>query len=198
MSFDENNIPHGVTEETERLICRRLDGEITVAEQARLDQLLAASEPARRLLAEYERNDAFAAAAMRYDLASYGNSNGSARTTHSIIPFRRRFQPYFTAAAAALLTTAAVLIVSVLLQPDPRGTQLTHKPVEFPIQQAAPSPAFGPSMLVDYRDVDHSPRQYFDNVYRDFIGIRGSNPNVIYVFERESQATQGIPVRGDF
>ncbi|MBK8268273.1 MAG: hypothetical protein IPK83_08180 [Planctomycetes bacterium] len=45
----EDNIPYDVSEEAERLICRSLDGEITVAQRARLDQILAESPEAMAL-----------------------------------------------------------------------------------------------------------------------------------------------------
>jgi anti-sigma factor RsiW len=53
-----------IDERTERLINRRLDGELTEAESLELDKQLTQSPEARSLLAEYEANDALAAKAL--------------------------------------------------------------------------------------------------------------------------------------
>ncbi len=194
MNSAEDNIPYGVSEEAERLICRSLDGEITVAERARLDQLLADSPAAMALLSEYERTDALAESAMRRDLAA-ASIQREAAAHAMVIPFRQRLRPWFVGAAGAILTAAAVVAISVLNAPAPteRPIAINDRPSRSTSEPAGIAPA-----MVDYRDVDHQPRERWGNVYRDVIGIRGSNPNVIYVIERQTEATQRVPVSGDF
>jgi hypothetical protein len=225
MTYDEDNIPFDVSEETERLIVRHLDGEIGVAEQARLDQILADSEDARLMLAEYRRMDAMAAGAMRTDLASAYACAAARVSDDGSRLVRRRLTRQRVGVAGALVAAAAVAL-AVMLNTGPRGPEVAVKsdstiqvqpnstePNQFTDQVASGSPVpriqklprdsapYGTAMPVDlaeYREMDHQPRHRFGNVYRDLIGIRGSNPNRIYILEREAQKTNAVLISGDF
>lgn len=194
MNLGDHDIPFGIDEEAERLIGRHLDGEITVSEQARLDQILAASAEARIVLEDYRRIDSMATAAMKRDLAGHTGRSGAAQG-NGVISLQSRLQPWLMGAAGAVLAAAAVVLVSIAFNADPRGPALSQQTSPTDRPRIAPQ---APGELVDYRDVDYQPRQTLDSVYRDLIGIRGSNPNRIYIFEREAKATRTVPVSGDF
>lgn len=191
----EDNIPYGVSEEAERLICRSLDGEITVAQRARLDQILAESPEAMALLSEYEKTDAVAVSAMRREMAAQSIHRQQLALQAAVIPFSRKIRPWLVGTAGAILTAAAVVAISFINTPSPKELPIALN--ESPGRQAVELPKVATD-LVDYRDVDHQPREKWGNVYRDLIGIRGSNPNVIYVIERQTESTKSVPVSSDF
>src|SRR6185295_3074138 len=84
----------------ERLINRRLDHQNSAAEEAELDSLLAASESARAMLAEYVRNDLLASETLRFDAEQVRPA-----------PVRSR-SGWRTTIAAAVLSAAAVIAIS--------------------------------------------------------------------------------------
>ncbi len=183
---NETNNPNDAECRTERLIGRRLDGEASSQEAAELDAILSSDPTARSLLAEYFEFDRRAAEALRVDLAGV-------RPTAT----RRQHRGFWIGAASAVLTAAAVLLLSLLLpNSSARPHRIAHSRPFSPNDRSVP--AVVPSSFVDYRDADFSPRQRFGNVHRDLIGIRGQNPNVIYIFERQRQSSRVVPVSGDF
>ena len=98
-------------------------------------------------------------------------------------------------ATGAVLTAAAVIALSFLpIFNPPRGRLASST---APALNRVQSPMISPR-FVDYRNVDLYPRRQFSDVHRDLIGIRGLDPNVIYLFERETQSTKVVPVSGDF
>lgn len=183
MSLDRD-ISYGVDEHVERLISRHLDGEITPTEQAELDRILVKEPAARVMLDEYRQNDLFAARALRTDLDQA-----------SAAPVRHASRRLWLVATGAVLTAAAVIALSFLPIFNPPRNQVANNkaPALNRVQRPAISPRF-----VDYRNVDLYPRRQFSDVHRDLIGIRGPDPNVIYLFERETQSTKVVPVSGDF
>jgi len=176
--------PYGVDESIERLICRRLDGEISPAQEAELERALAADSAARALLEEYRRNDLLAARALRADLGR-----------RHVQPARRLRHPLWFVAAGAVLTAAAVVAISFLPLFSPSGRRVADNPQRPEHTMKAPVTA---PRFIDYRQMEYHPRQRFSDVHRDLIGIRGRNPNVIYLFERQTQSTKVVPISGDF
>ncbi len=177
------NIAPCVDEQAERLICRSLDGEATPAEEAELQGILSRDPAARALFNDYRRNDRLASLALYADVAAAGSKSSG------------RFRTVWITASSAVLAAAAVVILSFLPIFDRVEPVAVHQPTPThtaPWHQA-PSGTF-----VDYRNEDYQPRQRLQNVHRDLIGIRGENPNVIYIFERSTRATQVVPVSGDF
>jgi hypothetical protein len=183
---NETHNPSDAEPRAERLICRRLDGELSSEEAAELDAILASDPAARSLLAEYVELDLQAAEALRRDLA--GTRPAVARRSH---------RGFWIGAASATLTAAAVVLLSFLLPSSDGGVdRITGSRPFSPSQRSVP--AIAPSRFVDYRDVDLSPQRRIGNVHRDVIGIRSQNPNVIYIFERQRQSSRVVPVSGDF
>lgn len=183
MTFAED-IPHGVLAHEERLICRYLDGEIRPDEQAELDRILTRKPAARALLEEYRRNDRLAMEAVRADIARAMPS-----------PPSRSYRNLRLAATGAVLAAAAMVALSFLPLFYSGGQRVVRN---APLPSRSPLPPAVDGYLVDYQDVDYGPRRRQGDVYRDLIGIRGRDPNVIYVFERRTNSSRVVPISGDF
>ena len=190
---EELDIPTGVDERIERLVCRSLDGELTGDERAELAEILRTNSAARRLLDEYTEIDRLAIRAIRRDLES-------AKTV--VAPAHRdRFRGIRLAAAGAVLAAAAVIALSFLPTLWTSGSRPTPAGPIAVQPQIPPANIGRTGQFVDYREYDALPQQRRQDVYRDLIGIRGKNrknQDVIYVFERNTQATKITPISGDF
>ncbi len=187
------HIPVGVDERTELLICRYLDGEISSAEQAELNRILAVNDAARALLDEYQHNDHVAMQALRQDAGVSATRNSTPTPTH-------RHRGWWTAIVSATLTAAAVIAISFI--PSFLSSPTSSSPVALQqSKNARPSqavPQINPQ-LVDYkRDMNYVPMQRNMDLHRDVIGVQGNSPNVIYLFERSRSSTKLTPVSGDF
>jgi hypothetical protein len=186
----ESDIPFGVDERIERLISRSLDGELTADERAELAEILRTNSAAQRLLDEYAEIDRLAIRAIRRDFESAKTVAAAGRVSGIRL-----------AAAGAVLTAAAVVALSFLPNlwtGDSRATR-TGPIVVGP--QIPPAHTVGTGQFVDYREYDSLPQQRRQDVYRDLIGVRGKNnknQDVIYIFERNTQATKITPISGDF
>jgi hypothetical protein len=198
-----DDMPFGVDERTERLICRLLDGEIAFEERAELDGVLAGNPAAQALLDEYRRMDARAADALRFDFHS---------ATTAAAPRRR--SGLWLATAGGLLAAAAVIALSFLadlwsgtIKPNPlppipmaAGTDAGIVP---PGQDPGPQLAgngvgrAGPQ-FAEYRNVDQRPVRRLRDVQRDWIGIPSADMKTILIIERKAQSTRITPISGDF
>lgn len=187
----EHDIPAGVDERIELLICRSLDGELAGDEFIELEGLLRTNPAARRLRDEYARIDGMAVQALRRDFES-------AKTAAA----GDRFRGIRLAAAGAVLTAAAVVALSFLPNLWTAGVSSNPaSPGPVAVQPSMGSSPSGPQQFIDYRDMDYLPQQRRQDVYRDLIGVRGKNEknqDVIYIFERNTQATRITPISGDF
>jgi hypothetical protein len=183
MSLNQD-ISFGVNDHVERLISRHLDGEITPGQQAELDRILAGEPAAQAMLDEYRQNDQFAVRALGADI-------GQVKTPL----VRHAPHRLWLVATGAVLTAAAVIALSFLPIFNPPRNRLANNspPALNNVRPSTIAPRF-----VDYNNVNLYPRQHFNDVHRDLIGIRGLDPNVIYLFERETQSTNVVPVSGDF
>ena len=191
-----DNFTDAVSERAELLICRRLDGELSLDDAQELEMILAQSPAAQRLLADYERLDGLAATALKVD-------SQNAKT--AVAP--RRTGGFRLAAAGAVLTAAAVVALSFL--PDLwRASSSGDGLVAIEQGRSIPSHTMGVSpstdvspQFVDYRNMSYQPSRRQQDVLRDVIGVRAKNQenqDVIYIFERNSEATRIIPISGDF
>ena len=112
-------------EQLESLISRSLDGELTASEQAEVDRLVLADPSARRLLEEYRRLCARAAAALTETLAAPTAAPGV-----SWLPAggaRGWLGPLSAVAAAALLAAGAWLAVRYLPGPGTAPSDKTPR-----------------------------------------------------------------------
>lgn len=173
-------------ERLERLICRRLDGEMSAAEQAELEAALAADPVVQALFDEYAANDALAGQVLRRDYedaiaVGAGNRRG-----------------LWLAAAGALLAAAAVVAFSFV--PHWLGDSVSPASQMAGMQAPASVRHGPPPQFVDYREIDLRPRHRERRTWRDFIGIRNRKPdaNVIYILERNRRSDRITPVSSDF
>lgn len=171
----------------ERLIVRHLDGEISPAEQRELDAVLQSDAAARELLNEYLMLDVLAKRTLRADLAG---------TRTAAAP---RHVSGFRLATVSMLATAAAVVVFSFLPDLWRGEEPDSRPAQPRAARLAPSPMQGAApAYVEYRNDDYLPKRRQRDVMRDVIGIRGDDPNVIYIFERNTRATRVEPIVADF
>lgn len=182
----------------ERLICRRLDGEMTASENAELDRILATDASARKLLSDYARIDAFAVQSLRTDFA---HARAAVRP--------RQLGGYRLAAAGAVLAAAAVIALSFIpnlfgpTEQSPREFVASPQRVVEPLSpyRGGFTPREQVPQYVDYRDTDYLPQQRQQDVLRDLIGVRvknEKNQDVIYIFERNAETTRIVPLSSDF
>lgn len=192
-AFDKNPMD-SVSERAELLICRRLDGEISPDDARELETILAREPAARAMLADYEQIDHLAVSALKNDACN-------AKT--AVAP--RRIGGFRLAAAGAVLTAAAVVALSFV--PDlwraPSGhpqVAMDRGATDSPRMDLPATDRFAPQ-FVDYRDMNYLPARRQQDVLRDVIGVPGKNAknqDVIFIFERNSEATRIIPISGDF
>lgn len=197
MMNDQHDNLMDVSERVERLICRRLDGEITPSDDAELTAILAVDPAARRMLADYERIDATAVRVLSSDFD---------KVTAAVRP--RQHGGFRLAAAGAILAAAAVVALSFL--PDLfRETGRGGNGREVVVSPTVPStvhPQGGTTggyvpQFVDYVDQDYMPQQRRQDLFRDVIGVRARNEqnrDVIYIFERNTENRRIVPITGDF
>ncbi len=182
-----------VDQRTERLIVRRLDGELSEDERAELDRTLLRCPEARALLEEYQRIDGAAVAALSASAVSCGKP---------IETFPRVAQPATSRGYSRLWwvlpAAIAATIVLMVTFAGPRGTgpEMVSAPVVAPTDQGDPEPrpaavpeGLGPVRQAGYgTDVDRS-------TDRDLLYILGTDGN-IYVLEQERVRTARTPGRG--
>jgi len=184
------------TERIEILINRALDGELSAADRRELDDALANNESARALMQEYEALDRAAGVAIHADFEASPTSATTSPLHYAQPP---RWHGLRTGISAALFAAAAMIVVASL----PWSTIFpSNKPQDTIADRSFPPgprqlPTYQP-MQVDYRRPAYQPQQLRGDVYRDVIGIRGDNPNVIIILERETHAARLDPLVGDF
>lgn len=186
----------GVNERVERLINRRLDGEISAADDAELTDILDSNPAAQRMLADYQRLDASAARVLTYD---FDKAKTAARP--------RQHGGFRLAAAGAVLAAAAVVALSFLpdlfrtaVRSGSSGDVVVAPNAPMFRSNDSPRGGFVPQ-FVDYADVDYMPQERLEDVYRDVIGVRAkdrNNKDIIYIFERNAQNRRIVPITGDF
>ncbi len=131
----------------ERLICRKLDGELTVDEQAELDRERLRNPELRALLAEYEQIDAACGDALRSVVAASDsrqhrqpirmNADGSGSMSRSVIRMPRLWWVMPVAAAACIAVFGMLDRGATIVPPDQSepatvvdGGQMDERPVE--------------------------------------------------------------------
>jgi len=195
MRNPEDICPPGIDDRVERLICRCLDQEATPEERAELAGLLLRDAGARRIHAEYRRLDALAAEALRLNTPA----SGWGRPAGGLGSWWGRWR---VAAVGAVATAAAVVAWSFL----PLGRQPSNaEPQPMARTPRAVGPAGDAVQITprpgwpvgEYQPVDHVPTRHLHHLYRDVIGIRAKDRNVIYLIERSRRSTTIVPISGD-
>jgi len=183
-------------ERAERLISRMLDGEISPVEQAELDALLARDEGLRAALDDYARIDRIAGLVLQQDMEA-GDKVGVLSCQPAASPRKAAavvgsYRGWWLAAAGGILAAAAVVGFSFL-------TNMHSEEPALPIAPRSGGKVVAPiqPQFIDYRHTDGLPRNRQTDLHRDIIGIRGTDPNVIYILERARQSTRLRPISGD-
>ncbi len=182
-----------VDERTERLIMRRLDGELTPDQERELNQVLLTSADARRLMIEYQQDDDLA-----QNVVADGIDGGwPADESAPSVPSWRT--PSFWLPVTGGLAAAAVIVL-VLLGPDRWNQDLSPQPSVPPAGQAASSdtPASPirptPQPTPAIHDLPHLGERHLD---REVFGVMNEAGDSILLFEVNRMRTLRIPVTGD-
>jgi anti-sigma factor RsiW len=113
----------------ERLIVRRLDGELTPDEQLELDRVLLKCPEARALLEEYERIDGLASAAVASVVADDREMPARSEPLGQQQPAHGYSRAWWALPAAV---AAAIALAALLGVPDVKGPQLVEQPPSAP------------------------------------------------------------------
>lgn len=190
-----DDMPDGVDERTERLICRLLDGEIAADEQAVIEQILSSNPAAKALFDDYRQIDVRAADALRHDFAR-----------PDMTPAPRRRSSLWLATVGGLLAAAAVVAISFLpaALSTSGGGGRRHPDIALVQPRVSDGVVAGPGRIasqlpqyVDYSNAAQPPVRRLRQVRHDWIGIPGNDPNTILIIERNAQKTTITPISGD-
>jgi len=174
-------------ERTERLINRKLDGELTAAESLELDKLLIRNPQARALFEEYAAMDAQASELLRAVVApsvTAGTTDRMSETAWNPPPRRWWYSFGLVSGLAAAITLAVLLshraaTVNVTSPADVSGAMVVS---------GGPSPArpdtmtTGPTNLVSHVE---GPRRETTNLERDVIGWWDRESGSLYLIEAD-------------
>ncbi len=193
------------TEQLEHLISRRLDGALTAEEARALEAALAADPRARELLAECQRIDDLARAALRRVTATPASRPPVAARRWSAA---RYVLPTALAAAAVLALFAipwfhppAVVAPGQDAGRKPPLNLVQREP--DPLRETGPMPPFtggdqGGAAFVDYiENPAVLPRNLHRRQSRDLIGLVADDGTILVV-ERQRQRSLVKPVGLDF
>jgi len=201
------------TEQLERLITRKLDGEITDVERGILDRELAENAGARRLFDDYRA----------LDLRAHAAVQTFCEPVPATIPFRR--QPihrsiWFKTVPGLLAIAAAVAffiaptrrIENDKVAPAPVDPQarppldiVAHDPRQAydphlsPLEQSNRLAEGGDAQLIDYVDRPVIlPRNRRNRLTRNWIGLVNDKGDQVYLLEQRHRQTRIVPVKSDF
>ncbi|MFQ5490216.1 MAG: anti-sigma factor family protein [Phycisphaerae bacterium] len=179
----------------ERLIVRRLDGELTANEQLELDRALVRDPAARQLLEDYGRIDRAAADALACAFASPGvvEARASIRLTDPHSDRRGAYSKLWWALPAAI--AAGIAIMVVLTESSPTTQQVAVRQPQAPVPgEVAPTHVVpeGRSPILQTR---YAPGKIERSTTTDDLYIVGADGN-LYVIERQHISTARKPKSG--
>ncbi|MHC4091377.1 MAG: hypothetical protein ACYSVY_14075 [Planctomycetota bacterium] len=176
-------------ERIERLITRRLDGELTAEERLELDRELLRSPETRRRLEEHERIDTAAAAALAAVV------DAGADTTPTCVPAvgrRRGYSRSWWALPAA--AAAAVALIAILVPPRTGEREMAISPPE----EAQSGTIASPERVAERRvepgvlQATYGPDRLDRAVDQDSLYIVGDDGRV-YIIDRQRVRTARKP-----
>jgi len=187
-----------IDEGTERLINRRLDGELGESESLELDKLLIRSPQVRALAEEYERNGAAAAEALRAALDDAGSPTDRAERLARTVTARRwpwRAVRRRAAVAAAVLgviigagAVYRLAAPEASVTPEPAGIEVAN-----PVAVNKPAPAGDKTPV----EIEH-PRRREQRVVRDIFGVFDEETQSVYLLEANRTQTSVVPVSANY
>lgn len=178
-------------ERLERLISRRLDGEITDTEQHELNKMLIRSPEARRLFETCERQDRVIGAVLRNDLADAGHRF---RATETAVRARRGGRGWRRSAVPAVAAAAALVIGAAAMFDSLVGSGRTDhaSPGNRVVSPTIPSasvidamPAADESMCIPHE------RRRMTN--HEVFGVMGEDGETIYLLDLGHTRTAFVP-----
>lgn len=184
----------------EHLISRRLDGELTEAQEHELNKWLVRDPEARCLLDLYEQQDAAVGAALEAALGRAPHSVSADGLNVAGFAPPRRFRQWLwpTAAAAAVLLVFSVSLRLLPWSADRPGTSQPGLTPSGPVV-VSPSSDGDPAepTLVEWTDVD-ALREHRRDRSRDVFGVLGPDGRTLYLLEMNRTQTTVLPVSGSF
>ncbi len=176
----------------ERLIVRRLDGELTPEEETELNRELLRSADARRMLSDCQQTDRWASEVV----AAVADN----RWPHEALPpdieqsWRHGIMGW--KGVSSVLAAAAVVLIVVGL--SWRGSEEPGR--STPVARLPESPRSNPSMLrSDYQVFagNDLPNRGHRRLDRDYVGILDEDRKTLYMLELNRTRTLRIPIAGD-
>jgi anti-sigma factor RsiW len=189
-----------IDDRTERLITRKLDGELTEEESLELNKLLIRTPEARTMLEDYTRMDARAAEVI-HDVVSAPvvselPANVAAGTQAAGgTELRHRRQWYSLAAISAV---AAVITLTVLLSQRTAGIPVPHAPgmtVAAPDTVAVTSAPPGQFQWASTLD---EPRRQTDSMETEVFGVWDRESRSLYLLEADTAGSLVEPVKYNY
>lgn len=180
-----------VNERIERLIVRRLDGELTADEQLELDRELMRSPEARDLLDSYQQIDEAASAALVEAVGTDNELSVALADLPATVPARstRHGRAWWALPAAV---AAAVSVLVVLYTPQPPGPTLTERKAPAPRPRAQPARHVQPGDAGVYR-ANFDTRNLSRSTNQSRLFIQGKDGN-LYVIEQRHTRTARQPI----
>ncbi len=180
----------------ERLITRRLDGEMTEAESYELDKLVIRSREARQQLEAAQRQDDLVRSVLQElvsDAPAVVPSVERPRAPVYRIRVRRWPLPLAVAAAVVFLIGGPAYLGQVASKRPslPAGGAASPEPVTVAGLPSVAAPVAGE---IDPPEVPHYRRRALD---RDVFGVVGEDGKTVYLLELNRERTGVVPVSGD-
>jgi hypothetical protein len=174
---------HSVDEQTERLIIRKLDGELSLEEEHELNKVLIRSPEARALLDSYAEQDRLAAELVSEEVGSCAPPDLALVTAGAgALPPRRPAKSWAAGSAAGLMV-ACLALFAVLWRPAtlPIGPNGEHGArMAGPSSLGLPFAGDRVEKLPKYLELPQTERQQLD---RQFIGVYDEKSGKMYLLE---------------
>lgn len=191
-----------IDERIERLIVRKLDGELSLEEEHELNKVLIRSTEMRQLLDDYARQDRLVTAVMRDRVGSAAPPELSVVTggAAEMEPARRRPRAWSTTSVGGLMV-ACLALFALLMEPAFRSAagpehsnaRLGGTPVGASLGPGAGGDRF--EVLPAYLEWPQVQRETMD---RRFIAIRDEKTGRYFVLELRREQTTITLLTGDF
>jgi anti-sigma factor RsiW len=186
-----------IDERTERLISRKLDGELSESDALELDRALIRSPEARRMLEDYERSERQASQALHGAFADSRHADERAATWAGTAAARRRVWP----GAARIAAAAMIAIVMGGLSASwfvprlgNRASIIANRPEESPPQRADRD--MGDIILTPVSA--RGPQLAHDRILRDVFVVVDEDTDNLYLLEMDRTQRTLSPVRVNY
>ena len=188
-------------EQIERLIVRKLDGELSLEEEHELNKVLIRSPEAHQLLDEYARQDELVASMMKAEIGSAAPPDLSVVTAGAAPLTQPHRYRSWTATSIGGLLVACLALFAVLMEPAMRnnlpsaenGTKLGG--ISLPVLPVSQTRGDRFEVLPAHMEF---PQTDEDSMDRQFIVVHNKEPGQYYVLELRREQTTTTLVTGEF